>query len=232
MNNGIEILSTAELEPSLSKETRAKGINIDILPFIKTEPLQNIEIQQEIETIAGLTATVVFTSMNAVEAVAEIIYDQQPIWNIYCTGSITEALIRKLFPLSVVCGKGENANELALVILQDEPESEVTFFCGDRRRDELPNKLRDAGLEVNEIIVYQTILNPHRLEKQYAAILFYSPSGVESFFSMNKIKENTVLFAIGKTTALSIQQHTSGRIIMPASPSKEMLVKEVIDFFT
>ena len=42
-------------------------------------------------------ATVVFTSMNAVEAVAAHLNDYIPDWKIYCIGNTTKKLVEKYF---------------------------------------------------------------------------------------------------------------------------------------
>ena len=75
-----------------------------------------------------------------------------------------------------------DAVSLAELIAEDRFVDEVIFFCGDQRRDELPEILRQHEVVVNEIVVYQTIAVPHKIEKQYHGILFFSPSAVQSFF--------------------------------------------------
>jgi uroporphyrinogen-III synthase len=47
---------------------------------------------------------------------------------------------------------------------------------------ELPKLLKQQDVEVNEIVVYHTIPIPHKLSKITAAVLFFSPSAVESLF--------------------------------------------------
>jgi len=89
-----------------------------------------------------------------------------------------------------------------------------------------------AGVTVTEIVVYETIVVPHVVKKDYDAILFFSPSAVDSFFSVNKIKRETLFFAIGATTAEAIQQYNHGKIIVAAQPGKEALMQQAIDFFS
>jgi uroporphyrinogen-III synthase len=69
----INILSTRPVDGSLVSAAAAAGIQLDIIPFIDTEPVQTVEVQQEIEIAAVELATVVFTSMNAVESVTEML---------------------------------------------------------------------------------------------------------------------------------------------------------------
>ncbi len=232
MQNNIQILSTRLLEQELIEAAHEKAIDIDVLSFIETEPIESVEVQQEIEAVLNSAATVVFTSMNAVEAVQENIVDEQPEWTIYCIGNTTKELVKKYFPLSVIGATASSATELAELIIEQSVTDEVVFFCGDLRRDELPALLKQHGIDVNEIIVYQTMLVPHRIQKDYLGILFFSPSSVESFFMNNKIGANTILFAIGNTTASTIRKHTPNKILVPDEPGKENLVEKMIEYFT
>jgi uroporphyrinogen-III synthase len=108
---------------------------------------------------------------------------------------------------------------------------EVFFFCGDQRRDELPEKLQQAGIGVRELVVYRTRQTPHHLEKGYEGIVFFSPSAVHSFFSLNKAPAATVLFAIGRTTAEAIRQYSANPMICGVSPEKDALIRLAMNHF-
>ena len=230
-SNKIQVLCTRPIPQDLIEEAAAKGITVDVLSFIDTEPIESVEVQQEIENALILSATVVFTSMNAVEAVAEFLFDEQPDWKIYCMGNTTRQLVKKYFGEGSIQSTAENATALAEKIIENEMPEAVLFFCGDQRRDELPQLLKQQDVEVNEIVVYHTIPVPHKLSKDYTAVLFFSPSAVESFFSANKAGEKTIYFAIGNTTASAIKTHASNRVLVADAPGKEALVKDMISFF-
>ena len=231
-HNRIHILSTRPLSESLIKEVQEQGIYIDESPFIRTEPIQSIEVQQEIEQAFLLTVPVVFTSMNAVDAVAYYIEETQPEWQIYCIGTTTNKLAAKYFGEASIAGTANDAESLAELIVEAASTDEVIFFCGDQRRDELPQILRSNDIEVNEITVYQTIALPHKIEKVYHGILFFSPSAAESFFRKNKLPDTTILFAIGNTTASEIKKYTTNKIIISNEPGKENLVKKMTEYFS
>jgi len=229
--NKICILSTRSLAPSLIEEAEAAGICIDELSFIETEPVQSVEVQQEIENAYMQSATVVFTSMNAVEAVATEKEGQQPDWKIYCIGHATKQLVKKYFAEESIAGTADNATELAELIAFESDSDEVIFFCGDRRREDLLEILRRHDIEVDEIVVYQTILLPHKIKKEYHGILFFSPSAVESFFKHNKVNKRTILFAIGNSTADEIKKYSSNKVIIGDEPGKESLVRKLLEYF-
>jgi len=232
MQNNIQILCTRPLSETLVEKAAKQGITIDEISFIETEPIQNIEVQQEIQQAAIQIATVVFTSMNAVETVADYL-DGQPVeWSIYCMGNTTKQLVKKYFGERQLAGIANSAAELAELIVEDRMVDEVIFFCGDQRRDELPDILRSNNIDVTEITVYQTIAVSHVIDKIYHGILFFSPSAVESFFRKNKIPDTTVLFAIGSTTANEIKKHSTNKIIISNQPGKENLVAKMMEYFT
>jgi uroporphyrinogen-III synthase len=232
MQNRIHILCTRALNETLTDEAKQAGIDIDELPFVITEPIQSIAVQQEIELAFLQTATVVFTSMNAVEAVVFYQEENQPEWEIYCIGTTTNKLVGKYFGEEKIAGTANDAASLAELIAEDRFTDEVIFFCSDQRRDELPGILRNHNIEVNEIIVYQTIPVPHKVDKAYHGILFFSPSAVESFFRNNKLPGSTILFAIGNTTANEIKKYSTNKIIISDEPAKVQLVKKMMEYFT
>jgi uroporphyrinogen-III synthase len=106
------------------------------------------------------------------------------------------------------------------------------FFCGDQRREELPERLHEKGIALQEILVYKTVSTPKKVEKRYDAILFFSPSAVKGFFSQNTVPADCTLFAIGGTTADCIRQHSSNRLIISNVSEKEALIKNAITYFT
>jgi Uroporphyrinogen-III synthase len=231
MRDKITILSTRPLETALLEAARAKDIIIDIVSFIDISPVNTSGIQEEIKKLLTQPANIVFTSMNAVQAVANQLDGDAPDWNIFCIGNTTRALAEKYFGEASIRGTGNYGTELAGVIIADRSVKKVVFFCGDLRREELPGKLRQHGITVQEIIVYHTINTPHTVNTQYDGILFFSPSAVQSFFYTNTVLPSTILFAIGQTTADAIKNFTGNPVVIPGRPGKEDLVKKMFEYF-
>ncbi len=232
MENKIHILCTRDIDKTLIRNAAEKNIWIDVLPFIATEPIENVEVQQEIENALILSATVAFTSMNAVEAVAGFLLDDQPDWKIYCIGNNTRQLAKKHFGDQSIAGFANDATTLAELIIDESETEELIFFCGNRRRNELPDLLKHKGIAVEEIVVYETTAISNIVKKEYNGILFFSPSAVESFFDVNKVSENTVFFAIGKTTAATIRKFATNKIIVANEPGKENMFEKMLEYFT
>ena len=148
------------------------------------------------------------------------------------SANTTKKLVQEYFGDELIAAAASDATELAEQIIEDDVIDEVIFFCGDKRRDELPSILNENNIEVNEIQVYHTNMIHHTIEKKYYGILFFSPSAVESFFSNNKINEETILFAIGNTTASALKKYSKNRVIVADETGKNNLVEKAIEYFT
>lgn len=227
-NNVIPILSTRSLNPDLINRAAEYNIIITEIPFIIIEAINSVEVQQEIEASYLLDTTVIFTSKNSVEAVGDCL-DIFPAWRIYCIGHATRDLVIAYFGEEYIAGIADYGEDLADLIIADEVKDAV-FFCGNKRRDVLPDKLTKAGINVQEITVYQNISNPTKVEEEFFGILFFSPSAVESFFKNNKMG-NAVAFAIGNTTADAISKYTKNKIIITPSPDPELMLDLAIEYF-
>lgn len=199
----------------------AGNIAIDVIPFIRTEPLPI--------NVPGKVNVVIFTSANAVQAAQQAL--SNTAMTVYCMEGATAALVTECFGKAVIAGVARNASSLADLIIIDQVQ-EAVFCCGDQRRPELPEKLSRHGVNVNEIITYRTILTPVQVNKQYNGMLFFSPSAVKSFFSVNGVHKDTVLFAIGETTARAIEDACPNKVITGHKPGKDALALEAIQYLS
>jgi len=77
-----------------------------------------------------------------------------------------------------------NAAALAEQIAAAVPPGPLLFLCGNRRRDTLPSRLREAGLAFDEVVVYETrarrdlTLPLSREPPGSTWLVFFSPSGL------------------------------------------------------
>jgi uroporphyrinogen-III synthase len=213
----IYLLSTGTLPDRLVADASKAGIAVDVVPFIDIE---------YVDTKNLIPGTAVFTSVNAVIAVKRWLSTPLPNLRIYCISGATHRAVVEAFGEQAVVGKADSAGELANLIRAREPgnKKKIVFFCGDHRREELP------ALGVTEKIVYRTIHTPHRIQREYDGIAFFSPSAVESFFSVNVIPASIQLFAIGPTTAAAIRAACPNPVITGAEPDKAMLLHQMTDY--
>ena len=229
--NKTIILSTGHLDDFLVDKAKENSIDIDTISFIHTEAIGSEELTRQITDLNQEKLSIVFTSGNAAKAVAGSLNGIHPDWKIFSIGGATKDILCEHFGKNAIAGVASNASQLADVILLNKEIKEVVFFCGDQRRNELPDKLSQYGINVREIVVYRTTSTPQTILKAYDGILFFSPSAVHSFFLNNTIPTKTVLFAIGQTTVDAIQTYTNNPVVSGELPGKEQMIEEVITYF-
>lgn len=228
------ILSTKKLLPSLKIEMAQKGIEVLEEEFITIKPILTKSKQEEIWPWVDhpVEIAVVFTSPHAAATVNKYLnpFDTYIIpgnWKAFCLSGATRERVQQHLPVANIMDTAPNATELAAKIIAHGQFKQVIFFCGNQRREELPRLLREAGIEVIEVVVYETVATPVVTTANLDAVLFFSPSAVKSFFSVNALKKDTACFAIGDTTAAAIGDHTDNKIIVSESPSQETMLASV-----
>ncbi|MBP1838521.1 uroporphyrinogen-III synthase [Formosa algae] len=163
----------------------------------------------------------IITSQNAAKAVID---NKVVIKNCFCVGEKTMAFLEE---------NGQNVtkmklygSDLANYIVKYHKNDTFTFFCGNLRHDAIPNTLQEHNIKLKEIIVYNTLAAPKKIDGEFDAILFYSPSGVSSYLTTNTIS-NEMLFCIGKTTAEALPKDIKN-IVIPSSPTIENMLQTVV----
>ncbi|XP_075889557.1 uroporphyrinogen-III synthase isoform X2 [Nelusetta ayraudi] len=144
----------------------------------------------------------IFTSPRAVEAVRMCLdsEERREEWNssvkdkwnaksVYVVGKATAALVQSL-GLNPVGEDTGTADVLSRLIIEREDTNIPPLFfpCGSIKREVLPTALRDNGVPLETLTVYQTAEHPDlekNLENYFAeqgppaSVAFFSPSGVK-----------------------------------------------------
>ena len=210
------ILSTKKLSNSQKQLFLNSGLSLVEYNAIVTETTNFKLPTEKIENA-------IFTSKNAVNAVLEKVQ----LKNCFCVGEKTgELLSDNGFHIQEIADYGK---DLAEIITKKYGAEEFTFFCGNKRRDELPGILQKGNVHFTEIEVYKTSLNPQFFPQEFEGILFFSPSAVQSFTAKNQLK-GTTAFCIGNTTAAEAQKHTNN-IIIATKPTIENVIVLVVKYF-
>jgi uroporphyrinogen-III synthase len=208
------------------------GIQCEQLSFIKTEASVGDAESSLINSVAEEKRIVIFTSVKAVEAVTKQLRGKRPEWQIFCISGATKEAVTDYFGTGKkIISVAEDAAALAEHIILFEPVSELIFFCGNRSLHILQQQLAAHGIRVKCCKVYDTTLTPQKVKKPYDAILFFSPSGVESFLLENEVPPETVLFSIGKTTAKALNDRLPNTVMISPAPGKQQLVETVIAYY-
>lgn len=207
------VLSTKKLSESQRNLLLQAGIGLVEYDAIAIEAI-DFEVDDTIKNT-------IITSQNSVKSLVD---KKVQIENCFCVGKKTKAMLEANgYQVKVMTDYGK---ELAEIIVIDFADLEFTFFCGNLRRDEIPNLLQKNNVSFSEVEVYKTALKPKKFERTFDGVLFFSPSAVESFTKENRL-ENTTAFCVGKTTAAEAEKYTD-KIDIATKPEIENVIVQVV----
>ncbi len=209
------VLSTKKLTESQRILLLQAGIGLVEYDAIAIETL-DFQVGENIENA-------IITSQNTVKAIAN---KNVRIENCFCVGEKTKKLLEVSgYQVKIMAEYGK---ELAEIIIDQFAGQQFTFFCGNLRREELPEMLKENKIRFTEVEVYKTVLKPKKIDRTFDGILFFSPSAVESFTKENTLK-NTKAFCIGTTTGAEVEKYTD-KIILANHPTIENVIVQVVRY--
>ncbi|WP_299433881.1 uroporphyrinogen-III synthase [uncultured Aquimarina sp.] len=225
MSSNYSILSTKKLSASQKELLLNSGIGFVEYNAIEIE-LLDVEFNRDVQYA-------IFTSKNAVRAIFNNNSKSLPLlWKragvmAFCVGENTKKLLEENG--QKVMETTQNASELGEIIAKKYKNERFSFFCGNLRRDELPSILKENTIELEEIVVYKTHMKPKKFDRTFDGILFFSPSGVQSYISNNAMK-GSMTFCIGNTTASEVKKHTKNNIVAN-KPTVENVIVQAVKYF-
>lgn len=209
----IQVLSTKLLTP----EQQA------LLPEHKVQLTQYSAL--EIRPMPGpdswdIEALHVFTSANAVRAC----FPEQAIWmerlNCCCVGPKTAALIRQRGH-RVLC-EASNAEALAELLIQKYSNQYIILYAGSRTLSVVPDRLKASDIPFDQVLTYQSHIQNQAFNIDFDLVLFFSPSGVKSYFDANPTGKSLAI-CIGNTTKNAVKKHTDKYIIAESTTVESVL---------
>jgi hydroxymethylbilane synthase len=186
------VYSTKKLSEA-QKKLLPRSIEIHDSDFIKIRfnRISPKVMKEEMENV-------VITSQNGIESILNSFTKNEiKFKNIFCVGRRTKKLIES--SIGEVTFVAKNAKNLAEYLAENLRNKEVTYFCSDIRMDILPAYLHQKNIQLTEIEAYKTMLSHVKIEDSVSGVLFYSPSGIESYLKKNE--PNKIAFCIGDSTA-------------------------------
>lgn len=202
----------------------ANNIGVSMSDFIT---IRNYRIKPKV--VKSHIKNVIFTSKNAVESLLNSFSKEDlNFTNIYCVGRRTKRLIER--KIGTVAHVESSAEKLANYLIENLNDQNVSFFCGNKRRDELINLLSEKEINVDEVECYKTILTPNKIGDTYSGILFFSPTGIESYLRENETN-NCVAFCIGETTATKARKHFNHTVVAKTATAESVL-NSVNEYFS
>lgn len=223
----IKILSTKSLNNGAVDYADSLGVKITCIDYIQTEPTT---FDQEAIDWKGIDA-VVFTSSNAVKyffGTGGIVPHGKTIFSLSgkTAAELKEYNVEPTFTAI-------NAAALAGAIIGVKAVKNLLHICGNLKLETIETQMASAGINYTPLYVYNTFYGDAKpLAEYYDGIMFFSPSGVQSFLRGNSIQPDVIYCCIGQTTADALRaQNVPAQIIVPEIPSPEAMTVEIARYF-
>ncbi|NPA73625.1 MAG: uroporphyrinogen-III synthase [Epsilonproteobacteria bacterium] len=144
----------------------------------------------------------IFTSKNGVEAIDRVNKEWKDK-DVYSIGSATTKYIKSKGKEPVYTAKSSYGDDFAHEIKDKLLNKKVLFLRAKTVTSDLNGILKRNGIELDEVIVYETICNQELKipPKKGSVIIFSSPSTIECFFKNFKWDDSYKAVVIGKKTA-------------------------------
>jgi uroporphyrinogen-III synthase len=110
-------------------------------------------------------------------------------------------------------------------------QGRVLFPCGEIRRDELPTRLRQEGIQVDEVVCYRSVVAGEAAAREAvrrAGILVVASPGVAELLArVSAPTPRPRLLAVGPTTAAAARGAGWVPAAVAARPEVDALIAEV-----
>lgn len=231
MSDRPTILSTRSLSPDFAAEAQQRGFLLKDIPFIQISPILSELIDEQ---IANSFPAIAFTSANAVRFFADRLAEisHKPIIRqIFCLqGETMREVMRLNLEASLLAAR--NARELSQLIVSQNDLQGISFFCGNRRRNDLPEAMKQHGIPLQEVQLYKTLIYPRPVDFVYDVVLFFSPSAAEAFFQTNILRASVPCICIGETTAATVRDFTANPVLVAATHETRAVLQKAYDCLT
>jgi uroporphyrinogen-III synthase len=234
----VVVTAAAGSFPGLSEALQALSADVVEMPLLTfAAPTDWTEVDRAIREL-GRYAAVAFTSPRAAVAFGQrwgsIGPDSlPPVW---AAGRQTASALQQLASTVRTApddevGRIGAAAAVAAAMLREGIAGPVLFPCGEIRRDELPTRLRQEGVEVDEVVCYRSVVasdDAAREAVRRAGILIVaSPSVAELLARASASTSRPSLLAVGPTTAAAARAVGWQPAAVAAHPDVDALVAEV-----
>ncbi len=224
----IKILSTKKISENFKKiyKENFKFFSYDFLEisFLEQKNLENIFKNSE--------NIFIFTSQYAIKSILENKNLKEKILKnklkAYAIEWKTSDLVKKAWFEILETWK----NSLDLVEKINTKNFKLIHLTTENHLKDMQVFLEKKWIKLKTINVYEKKLSPKKIDFEFEAILFFSPSAIESFFKNNIINENIIVFCIWKITKkYFLEKKLKNKIIITEKHSEEDLLKTMQNYF-
>ncbi len=216
------MLSTKILDDSVLQYGAQYNINIVCHAFTQIVPLSFFLSTQQL----NIYDSIVFTSQNAVFQFFSQGYKISSSLSVFCISEQTQIALKNYGITTVQSAL--NAKALAEKIIQHQTKK-ILHVCSKQRLTILETKLSNHHIQYDCLEVYDTIAKDVVVDMtSFDAILFYSPSGVESFFASHQLEKRQIISCIGTSTATGVQNKNLGNtILISPIPTPQTMIHQL-----
>lgn len=222
----MKVLSTKKLDETLIAASLQHHIEIACVEMIRVTEVRPDTTGMDIATYdaVALTSSHAVTSAMKDERLAAACATR-PVYAL--SGKTKETLEQHgIRPYAETA----NAEALALLILKNKEVHSLLHPTGNLRLDTLQKAMQNAGVGYSAVEVYHTAYIAPEIKEAFDAILFFSPSGIDSYLRHNAIKPGTLCCCIGQTTADHLRQRARGaQTIVPSTPTPTAMLQSLRD---
>jgi uroporphyrinogen-III synthase len=242
MGHTVILTASAGSFPGLLEALREIPIVVEERPLLSFRPPRDWAPLDAALRRSSSYGAVAFTSPRAARAVVErlevlgLLSEGAWIRDVWAAGPATSAALENRLGSVRLPGERESgrlgaAAALARAMLDAKVKAPVLFPCGDARREELAGELRQAGLEVDEIVCYRSILADESEARAAAArgslLVVASPTVVDLLARACPQPSRPELLAVGPTTAASARAAGWSPAAVAAEPSARALASAI-----
>jgi uroporphyrinogen-III synthase len=238
----VLVTASAGTFPGLAKALRAIPVGVEEVPLMTfAPPLDWRPVDAAVRDL-GRYAAVAFTSPRSAHAFAErvgMLGGAPAAIETWAAGAGTAQALGGVLgevhrpderEVGRRGGAAALASELAAALLPG-PSGPVLFPCGDIRRDELPSRLRDDGIAVEEVVCYRSVLagesETRRVIQRVQIVVVASPSVADLLARACPPGARPALLAVGPTTAAAARSSGWPPAGVAKRPTTEALVAGV-----
>ena len=239
----VLVTASAGTFPGLAEALRAIPVGVREVPLMTfAPPLDWRPVDAAVRDL-GRYAAVAFTSPRSAHAFAErvaVLGGAPAATEAWAAGagtaqSLGDTLGEVRLPDEREVGRrgaaAALASALAAALLAAGPSGSVLFPCGDIRRDELPSRLRDDGIAVEEVVCYRSVLagesETRRAIQRVQIVVVASPSVADLLARACPPAVRPALLAVGPTTAAAARSSGWPPAGVAKRPTTEALVAGV-----
>jgi uroporphyrinogen-III synthase len=242
MGHTVILTASAGTFPGLVEVLREIAIAVEECPLLNfSPPLDWAPLDVALNRTSRYGA-VAFTSPRAARAVVDrmdvlhLSWGSAPTPEVWAVGPSTSAALDGRLGTVRLPARGDSgsmgaAAALGRAMLDAKVKGPVLFPCGETRREELIESLREGGVEVDEVVCYRSVLADESEARAAAArgrvLVVASPTVVDLLVRACPRPTRPELLAVGPTTAASARAAGWSPAAVADEPSARALASAI-----